>query len=107
MKGKILLSSVSCGSKSSYLLGLSEIAYHMGTKNRFYNYIFSSHRLNSSRRAVGAVIDLTKAILANQIGNGAALFRPAGINAEKDRSFNGEFFNSIAAVAKWIRHGYS
>ena len=69
--------------------------------------IFSSHRLNSSRRAVGAVIDLTKAILANQIGNGAALFRPAGINAEKDRSFNGEFFNSIAAGAKYIRHGYS
>ena len=68
--------------------------------------IFSSHRLNSSRRAVGAVIDLTKAILANQIGNGAALFRPAGINAEKDRSFNGEFFNSIAAGAKYIRHGY-
>ena len=76
-------------------------------RNRFYTYIFSSHRLNSSRRAVGAVIDLTKAILANQIGNGAALFRPAGINAEKDRSFNGEFFNSIAAGAKWIRHGYS
>jgi len=70
-------------------------------------FIFSSHRLNSSRRAVGAVIDLTKAILANQIGNGAALFRPAGINAEKDRSFNGEFFNSIAAGAKYIRHGYS
>ena len=56
---------------------------------------------------MGAVIDLTKAILANQIGNGAALFRPAGINAEKDRSFNGEFFNSIAAGAKYIRHGYS
>ena len=55
---------------------------------------------------MGAVIDLTKAILANQIGNGAALFRPAGINAEKDRSFNGEFFNSIAAGAKYIRHGY-
>ena len=65
----------------------------------------SSHRLNSSRRAVGAVIDLTKAILANQIGNGAALFRPAGLNAEKDRSLNGEFFNSIAAGAKWIRKG--
>ena len=60
----------------------------------------------SSRRATAAVSDLAAAVMTRQIGNGFALYRPGGAQAEKDRADNGAFFNAVAVATKMLHEHY-
>jgi acetoin utilization deacetylase AcuC-like enzyme len=57
----------------------------------------------AARLAGGALVDLTRAVLAGDLANGLALLRPPGHHAEADRAMGFCLFNNVAVAAEAAR----
>ena len=84
-----------------HLENLRETAYGSGLRWIDADTYTNEYSWEAARNAAGAVVALTRGVLAGEIGNGFALVRPPGHHATPDRAMGFCLLNNIAVAATW------